>query len=112
LQQADGSWGTETERLLLMDSRDFNRVGVGVDDLIEAYMQVIQQPIELHALVGKIGTTKHRHKLVSNIDQLVVDFRTLKVKPPSVFCLLQTVLAVTAIDGLACKLITPKVLAQ
>ncbi|CAK9227652.1 unnamed protein product [Sphagnum jensenii] len=57
-KQADGSWGTETERLLLMDSRDFNRVGVGVDDLIEAYMQ--------------------------------------------------TVLAVTAIDGLACKLITPK----
>lgn len=54
----DGSWGTETERLLLMDSRDFNRVGIGLDDLIEAYMQ--------------------------------------------------TVLAVMAIDGLACKLITPK----
>ncbi|BBN20515.1 hypothetical protein Mp_Vg00360 [Marchantia polymorpha subsp. ruderalis] len=35
----DGSWGTETERLLLMDSKDFNRVGIGVDDLIEAYMQ-------------------------------------------------------------------------
>ncbi len=68
-----------------MDSRDFNRVGVGVDDLIEAYMQVIQQPIELHALVGKIVATKHRHKLVSNIDQLVVDFRTLKVKPQVFF---------------------------
>lgn len=54
----DGSWGTETERLLLMDSRDFNRIGIGIDDLIEAYMQ--------------------------------------------------TVLAVTAIDRLACKLITPK----
>jgi hypothetical protein len=40
VQQLDGSWGTETERLLLMDSKDFNRIGVGVDDLIEAYMQV------------------------------------------------------------------------
>lgn len=39
-QNEDGSWGTETDRLLLMDSRDFNRLGVGVDDLIEAYMQV------------------------------------------------------------------------
>ncbi|CAM6093861.1 unnamed protein product [Calypogeia fissa] len=39
VKQSDGSWGTETERLLLMDSRDFNRVGIGVDDLIEAYMQ-------------------------------------------------------------------------
>ncbi|KAJ7569547.1 hypothetical protein O6H91_01G083200 [Diphasiastrum complanatum] len=58
VKNADGTWGTETERLLLMDSRDFNRVGIGLDDLIEAYMQ--------------------------------------------------TVLAVTAIDGLACKLITPK----
>ncbi|KAI5057559.1 hypothetical protein GOP47_0027574 [Adiantum capillus-veneris] len=58
VKNADGSWGTETERLLLMDSRDFNRIGVGVDDLIEAYMQ--------------------------------------------------TVLAILAIDGLACKLITPK----
>eukprot|EP00246_Nothoceros_aenigmaticus_P010361 TRINITY_DN2681_c0_g1_i6.p1 TRINITY_DN2681_c0_g1~~TRINITY_DN2681_c0_g1_i6.p1 ORF type:complete len:591 (-),score=82.34 TRINITY_DN2681_c0_g1_i6:172-1944(-) len=58
IKNPDGSWGTETERLLLMDSRDFNRIGIGVDDLIEAYMQ--------------------------------------------------TVLAVSAIDGLACKLITPK----
>lgn len=40
VQNLDGSWGTETERLLLMDSRDFNRIGIGVDDLIEAYMQV------------------------------------------------------------------------
>ena len=35
----DGSWRTQTERLLLMDSRDFNSVGIGLDDLIEAYMQ-------------------------------------------------------------------------
>eukprot|EP01018_Ginkgo_biloba_P029595 Gb_19197 [translate_table: standard] len=58
VKNPDGSWGTETERLLLMDSRDFNRIGIGLDDLIEAYMQ--------------------------------------------------TVLAVTAIDNLACKLVTPK----
>ncbi|KAH9313852.1 hypothetical protein KI387_022479, partial [Taxus chinensis] len=58
VKSLDGSWGTETERLLLMDSRDFNRIGIGLDELIEAYMQ--------------------------------------------------TVLAVMAIDGLACKLITPK----
>ncbi len=85
-----------------MDSRDFNRVGVGVDDLIEAYMQVIQQPIELHALVGKIGTTKHRHKLVSNIDQLVVDFRTLKVKPQVSFvCYRQSLRLLPLMDLLA-----------
>ncbi len=85
-----------------MDSRDFNRVGVGVDDLIEAYMQVIQQPIELHALVGKIGTTKHRHKLVPNIDQLVVDFRTLKVNPQVSFvCYRQSLQLLPLMDLLA-----------
>jgi hypothetical protein len=34
-QLDDGSWTSQTERLLLMDSRDFNLVGIGLDDLIE-----------------------------------------------------------------------------
>ena len=29
LQMEDGGWRTQTERLLLMDSRDFNVVGIG-----------------------------------------------------------------------------------
>lgn len=49
LQNVDGSWGTETERLLLMDSRDFNRIGIGIDDLIEAYMQVRRASNSTHA---------------------------------------------------------------
>lgn len=36
----DDTWSTETNRLLLMDTRDFNRLGVGTDDLIDAYIQV------------------------------------------------------------------------
>jgi hypothetical protein len=35
LQLEDGSWTSQTERLLIMDSRDFNLVGIGLDDLIE-----------------------------------------------------------------------------
>jgi hypothetical protein len=37
----DDTWSTETNRLLLMDTRDFNRLGVGTDDLIDAYIQVL-----------------------------------------------------------------------
>ncbi|MCA9516814.1 MAG: hypothetical protein KC635_17855, partial [Myxococcales bacterium] len=37
----DGGWDTETARLRLMDSRDFNKLGVGVDDLIEGYVQTV-----------------------------------------------------------------------
>ncbi|KAI9497474.1 hypothetical protein BDB00DRAFT_881679 [Zychaea mexicana] len=37
----DGSWTTDTSRLILMDRRDFNQLGIGVDDLIDAYIQTV-----------------------------------------------------------------------
>lgn len=37
----DGAWDTETTRLRLMDNRDFNKLGLGVDDLIEGYVQTV-----------------------------------------------------------------------
>ena len=36
-----GNWDTEPERLVLMDTRDFNRLGLGFDDLVEAYLQTV-----------------------------------------------------------------------
>jgi hypothetical protein len=41
VRRPDGGWDTETERLLLFDARDFNRLGLGLDDLIEAYIQSV-----------------------------------------------------------------------
>lgn len=41
VKQSDGSWTTEPERLLLMDRRDFNKLGLGLDDLIGSYLQTI-----------------------------------------------------------------------
>lgn len=35
------SWTSDTRRLLLMDSRDFNKLGLGLDDLIDAYIQTV-----------------------------------------------------------------------
>lgn len=40
-KEAKGDWNTETARLLLMDSRDFNKLGIGLDDLIEGYIQTV-----------------------------------------------------------------------
>lgn len=40
-KEGDGGWSTETNRLLLMDSRDFNKLGIGLDDLIEGYIQTV-----------------------------------------------------------------------
>jgi hypothetical protein len=37
----DGVFSTESDRLLLMDRKDFNVLGMGLDDLIEAYIQTV-----------------------------------------------------------------------
>jgi hypothetical protein len=35
----DLTWSTESERLIMMDTRDFATLGLGVDDLIDAFVQ-------------------------------------------------------------------------
>jgi len=64
VKKEDGSWSTETERLLLMDGRDFNRLGLGLDDLIESYLQTVMSMIAIdemaNQLVSKDGRFKQR----------------------------------------------------
>jgi hypothetical protein len=35
------TWSSESERLLLMDGRDFSVLGLGLDELIDAYVQTV-----------------------------------------------------------------------
>jgi hypothetical protein len=37
----DEQWETEPSRLLMMDRKDFSRLGLGLDDLIEAFVQAV-----------------------------------------------------------------------
>lgn len=61
-KKPDGSWDTDTNRLLLMDRRDFNRLGLGLDDLIEAYIQTVLSMIAIdrmaQELIGRDGRFK------------------------------------------------------
>lgn len=41
IKHNDGSFTTDPARLLLVDSRDFNRLGMGLDDLIDSYIQSV-----------------------------------------------------------------------
>ncbi|ORY99208.1 hypothetical protein BCR43DRAFT_471833 [Syncephalastrum racemosum] len=43
----DNGWTTDTDRLILMDRRDFNQLGIGVDDLIDAYIQTVLSVIAI-----------------------------------------------------------------
>jgi hypothetical protein len=57
-RREDGGWETETERLLLMDRRDFNDLGLGLDELIEAYIQTVLSVIAIDRLACNLITQK------------------------------------------------------
>ena len=69
-RQPDGSWGASTDRLLLMDRRDFNTVGIGADDLIEAYIQTVLAAISIDKMTATLLTKKGglRRSLFRSLD--------------------------------------------
>lgn len=66
----DGTWNTESERLVLMDARDFNRLGIGLDDLIDAYVQTVLSVTAIDAMAARLVTTRGRfgRKLFASIN--------------------------------------------
>ncbi|MDG1435074.1 MAG: hypothetical protein P8Q41_13730 [Saprospiraceae bacterium] len=66
----DGTWGSDTNRLVLMDRRDFNKLGIGLDDLIEAFIQTVLSMVAIDkmakTLVNKNG--KFRMKLFKSLN--------------------------------------------
>ena len=62
IKRDDGNWDTESERLLLMDSRDFNRLGVGLDDLIESYIQTVLAVTAIDRMASGFVTSKGKFR--------------------------------------------------
>jgi hypothetical protein len=54
VKSSDGKWDTEPNRLLLMDRKDFNQLGIGIDDLIDAYIQTVLSVISIDKLAQKL----------------------------------------------------------
>ena len=77
IKKPDGTWDSDTNRLVLMDRRDFNKLGIGLDDLIEAYIQTVLSMVSIDkmasTLVNKQG--KFRMKLFKSLndDQTLLD---------------------------------------
>ncbi len=57
------SWGSDTNRLMLMDRRDFNKLGLGLDDLIEAYIQSVLSMIAIDKMCKTLIGTKGKFKM-------------------------------------------------
>lgn len=70
IKNDDGSFSTQPERLLLVDSRDFNRLGFGLDDLIDSYLQTVMSIVAIDRMaVGLINSKgKFRKKLFGSIN--------------------------------------------
>lgn len=71
--EPDGSWRLESERLLLMDNRDFNPLGIGLDDLVEGYIQTVLAMTAIdemaQRLVTQRGTFRRRYFGTLNADE-------------------------------------------
>lgn len=54
IKKDDGNWASESQRLLLMDRKDFNILGIGIDDLIDAYIQTVLSVIAIDRMCGRL----------------------------------------------------------
>ncbi|MDA8793662.1 hypothetical protein N9N67_10460 [Bacteriovoracaceae bacterium] len=66
----ENQWDSETSRLMLMDRKDFNSLGIGIDDLVEAYIQTILTVIAIDKMAKNLISTKgnFRMKLFKSLD--------------------------------------------
>jgi hypothetical protein len=68
-----GEWDSDTHRLILMDRRDFNKLGIGLDDLIEAYIQTVLSTVAIdkmaESLLSSQGELNRAKFKIVNDDQ-------------------------------------------
>jgi hypothetical protein len=70
VRQEDGGWSTDTSRLLMFDRKDFNQLGLGIDDLIEGFVQTVLSTIAIDLMADKLTTEKGtlKHSLFRSIN--------------------------------------------
>jgi hypothetical protein len=70
VKRPDGGWDTETHRLVPVDREDFHRLGLGIDELVEAYVQTVLATVAIDRmaqdLVGPKG--RFRFQLFRSLD--------------------------------------------
>ncbi|MGC6492161.1 MAG: hypothetical protein ACON5B_04910, partial [Myxococcota bacterium] len=69
IKQEDGSFTTEPSRLMLADEREFSRLGLGLDDLTEAYLQTVLATHAIDAMCVRLVNSKggFRRRLYSTL---------------------------------------------
>ncbi len=63
VKREDGTWDTESHRLMLMDERDFNKLGLGLDDLVEAFIQTVLAVHAVDRMASDLLNQKKRFRM-------------------------------------------------
>lgn len=69
VNQGGGAWGAETDRLLLMDEKDFNKLGVGIDDLLDGYIQAVLSSIAIDEMALRLSNVRKKGALKRRLFQ-------------------------------------------
>lgn len=82
IKKGKDEWESDTHRLMLMDRKDFNNLGIGIDDLIEAYIQAVLAVTAIdqmsEALISAKGGFKMKLFKSLNNDPVLCDEIKLK----------------------------------
>lgn len=62
-RDVEGHWQSDTNRLVLMDRRDFNRLGIGLDDLIEAYIQSVLSMVAIDKMAKNLFNKQGKFRM-------------------------------------------------
>ena len=70
IKEGENQWSSDTNRLLIMDRRDFNSLGLGIDNLIEAYIQTILSVIAIDQMAQRLikGGSQFKEKLFKSLN--------------------------------------------
>ena len=84
VKRPDGSFTTDPSRLIPMDRKSFNQLGLGLDDLIEAYIQTVLSSIAIDRLAATLVTKKgkFRHKMYRSLNNDEVLLREIMGSHP------------------------------
>jgi len=62
IKLGENKWDSDTNRLVMMDRRDFNKLGIGLDDLISAYIQTVLSTIAIDRMCINLYNSKGRFR--------------------------------------------------
>ncbi len=71
IKLGENKWDSDTARLVLMDRKDFNTLGLGLDDLIEAFIQTVLSVVAIDKMSIRMMNDKNkfRKKLFKSLNK-------------------------------------------